>query len=245
MIRRMLAILLILLGACLFLYPTINDRYESYQQHQILQQWQENMQAMDQLIGEETEQLRAVGVWNTTSVGGDVISSSDVNVMVSEPLVSESAKPPSVSDTAVKVMATAKPPSAKPKNMEGVLSIDKIDLKLPILSGATMDNMKVAVASIANTGKAGAIGNYAIAGHRNLTYGKNFNRLDEVVPGDLIEVDTGSQKFVYSVAEKLYVLPTDVWVLQSKGSNREITLITCDPMVDPTHRLIVKGKLVE
>lgn len=245
MIRRMFAILLILLGVCLFLYPTINDRYETYQQHQILKQWQDNMQAMDQVTEEEKEEVHVAGVLNTISNGGGVNSSSEVSVMVSEPLVSESAKPTSVSDTVVKVVATAKPPPVKPKNMEGILSIDKIDLKLPILSGATMDNMKIAVASIANTGKAGAIGNYAIAGHRNLTYGKNFNRLDEVVPGDLIEVDTGSNKFVYRVDEKLYVLPTDVWVLQSKDSNREITLITCDPMVDPTHRLIVKGKLVE
>lgn len=245
MIRRLFALLLILLGVGLFLYPTMNDRYESYQQHQILKQWQDNMQAMDQVTGEEKEEVYVAGVLNTTWVGGDVTSSSEASVMVSEPLVSESSKPPSVSDTGVKVMATSKPPPAKPKNMEGVLSIDKIELKLPILSGATMDNMKIAVASIANTGKAGAIGNYAIAGHRNLTYGKNFNRLDEVVTGDLIEVDTGSRKFVYRVEEKLYVLPTDVWVLQGKGNNREITLITCDPMVDPTHRLIVKGKLVE
>ncbi|NQX64096.1 class D sortase [Paenibacillus qinlingensis] len=245
MIRRMFALLLILLGVCVFMYPTINDRYESYQQHQILKQWQDNMQAMDQVTGEANEEVPIAGILNTTSNGGGVTSSSEASVMVSEPLVSESAKPPIVSDTGVKVVATAKPPPAKPKNMEGVLSIDKIDLKLPILTGATMDNMKIAVASIANTGKVGAIGNYAIAGHRNLTYGKNFNRLDEVVPGDVIEVDTGSRKYVYSVEEKLVVLPTDVWVLQSNGSNREITLITCDPMVDPTHRLIVKGKLVE
>ncbi|WP_236292791.1 class D sortase [Paenibacillus allorhizoplanae] len=210
-----------------------------------MKQWQDNMQAMDQLPGEENVEVLAAGGSKATPVGSDVTPSPDASVWINEPLVSESAKPTSVSDTVVKVVATAKPPPAKPKNMEGVLSIDKIDLKLPILSGATMDNMKIAVASIANTGKAGAIGNYAIAGHRNLTYGKNFNRLDEVVPGDLLEVDTGSNKFVYRVDEKLYVLPTDVWVLQSKDSNREITLITCDPMVDPTHRLIVKGKLVE
>ncbi|CAN7166307.1 class D sortase [Paenibacillus sp. LjRoot153] len=245
MIRRWFALLLILLGVGLFLYPTMNDRYESYQQHQILQQWQDNMQAMDQLSGEENEELHSVGVLNATPVGSDVTSTPNASASAVESLMSVSTKPASGSDAPVNVIATAKPPPAKPKNMEGVLSIDKIDLKLPILSGATMDNMKIAVASIANTGKAGAIGNYAIAGHRNLTYGKNFNRLDEVDPGDVIEVDTGSRKFVYRVEEKLYVLPTDVWVLQSSGSNREITLITCDPMVDPTHRLIVKGKLVE
>lgn len=247
MSRRWFALLLILLGVGVFLYPTMNDRYESYQQHQILQQWQDNMQAMDQLMGEEDENPHSASVLNAPPIGSVVTPSSDASTSAAVPLESVVAKPTSGagSKAPVNVVATAKPPPAKPKNMEGVLSIDKIDLKLPILTGATMDNMKVAVASIANTGKAGAIGNYAIAGHRNLTYGKNFNRLDEVAPGDEIEVETGSQKFVYRVEEKLYVLPTDVWVLQSTESNREITLITCDPMVDPTHRLIVKGKLVE
>ena len=55
--------------------------------------------------------------------------------------------------------------------------------------------MSLSLASIAKTGKAGAIGNYAIAGHRNLTYGKNFNRLDELAVGDLIEVDTGEKQY--------------------------------------------------
>ncbi|OAS19492.1 class D sortase [Paenibacillus oryzisoli] len=247
MSRRWFALLLILLGVGVFLYPTMNDRYESYQQQQILQQWQDNMQAMGQLMEEEGEDPHSEGVLNAAPVGSVVtpLSEASASTAVAGQLESVVAKPTSGSKAPVNVIATAKPPPAKPKNMEGVLSIDKIDLKLPILTGATMDNMKVAVASIANTGKAGAIGNYAIAGHRNLTYGKNFNRLDEVVPGDEIEVETGSRKFVYRVEEKLYVLPSDVWVLQSTEGNREITLITCDPMVDPTHRLIVKGKLIE
>ena len=129
--------------------------------------------------------------------------------------------------------------------MEGILLIDKINLKIPILTNATQANMKVSVASITNTGRPGAVGNYAIAGHRNLTYGKNFNRLDEVDIGDLITVDTGTKQYVYKVGEKLYVLPEEVWVLNGNGKDREITLITCHPMENPTHRIAIKGKLIE
>ncbi|OCT13257.1 sortase [Paenibacillus pectinilyticus] len=236
MIRRVLPPLLILLGILIFLYPTFNDRYESYQQKQILKQWQDNMQAMDQTIPEESEVPSPIDALVATSL---TVPSTPVAAPASVVPATSTSSPPVVKQ------ATPKPVPMKPKNMEGVLSIAKIDLKLPILTDATMENMKVAVASIVNTGKAGAIGNYAIAGHRNLTYGKNFNRLDEVEPGDLIGVDTGNKQYVYKVEEKLYVLPTDVWVLQGNDKDREITLITCDPMVDPTHRLIVKGKLVE
>ncbi|SEF70276.1 class D sortase [Paenibacillus sp. UNC499MF] len=131
------------------------------------------------------------------------------------------------------------------KNIEGILVIDKIRLKLPILTDATKENLKISLASIAKTGKPGQIGNYAVAGHRNFAYGKNFNRLDEMTQGDTIEVDTSSGRFIYRVQEKRYVLPEQVEVLQGNGKDSEITLITCHPMKNPTHRIIVKGTLIE
>ena len=127
------------------------------------------------------------------------------------------------------------------RNMDGMLKIEKINLDLPILKEATEKNLITSVASM--TGKAGEKGNYAIAGHRNRTYGRNFNRLDEVVVGDLIEVDAGKAQFKYIVTEKLYVKPEEVWVLNSNQVDKEITLVTCHPMVKPTHRLIIKGKM--
>lgn len=128
-------------------------------------------------------------------------------------------------------------------NMDGILKIDKINLELPILKGATEKNMNISVASMDHTGKAGDFGNYVIAGHRNYTYGRNFNRLDEVEVGDIVEVDNGKNQYKYIVEEKLYVKPEETWVLNSNKKNKEITLITCHPMVNATHRLIIKGKI--
>ena len=128
-------------------------------------------------------------------------------------------------------------------NTDGVLKIDKINLEQPILRGATEKNMNISVASMDHTGKAGELGNYVIAGHRNYTYGRNFNRLDEVEVGDTIEVDTGKEQYKYIVEEKLYVKPQETWVLNDNKKSREITLITCHPMVNATHRLIIKGKI--
>lgn len=131
-------------------------------------------------------------------------------------------------------------------DLEGVMEIDKIDLKLPILTGAIHENMKTSVASIEHTGKLGQVGNYGIAGHRNLTYGRNFNRLDEVELGDKIKVtDNNGKEYIYEVFDKLYVYPKDTWVLNPSDDNREITLVTCHPIGSSTHRLIIKGKIKE
>lgn len=223
MMRRVLPTLLILLGIIIFLYPTINDRYESYRQQQILKQWQDTLRHIEVEASETSAQPADIP---------DPVQENNVIILPSQlnPLSAD----PSPSPVAI----TGGP-------VEGTLVIDKINLKLPILTDATAKNLKLSVASIANTGTAGAVGNYAIAGHRNLTYGKNFNRLDEVDAGDWIEVDTGSGQFWYQVQDKLYVLPEDVWVLEGNGKDREITLITCHPMENPTHRIVVKGKLQE
>ena len=45
--------------------------------------------------------------------------------------------------------------------------------------------------------------------------------------------------------EKLYVKPEEVWVLNGNKTDKEVTLITCHPQVNPTHRLIIKGKIID
>lgn len=130
-------------------------------------------------------------------------------------------------------------------DMEGLLKIEKIDLKLPVLTGATDENLLTSLASIKNTGSPGKVGNYGIAGHRSKTYGRNFNRLEEVEIGDTIEFSDTNNNYEYIVSEKLYVTPEEIEVLKGNNKDKEITLVTCHPMNNPTHRLIVKGKIKE
>ncbi|BFT68771.1 class D sortase [Paenibacillus sp. P36] len=246
MFRKVLSLACIIFGVLIFLYPALNDRYESYQQQKIMNQWQESLQIMDQIPPEESESAQTEGV---DTLIGKVETTGSLGAMgpvdTAGSVDSAATNPPSVKPVQPLDLQAAPKPTPLPKNVEGVLRIEKINLKLPILTDATVKNLKVSVASIANTGKPGGVGNYAIAGHRNLTYGKNFNRLDEVDLGDIIQVETGSKQFKYIVEDKQYVLPTDVSVLKGNGKDKEITLITCDPMDNPTHRLIIKGKIVE
>lgn len=125
----------------------------------------------------------------------------------------------------------------------GIISIDAIDLKLPILEGATKKNMKHAAAHMSETTALGQVGNAAIAAHRAHTEGRLFNRLDEVSMGDEILVQNEKEKYKYKVYNIVIVEPTDLSVLDKNDEDAIITLITCDPMINPTHRLIVQAKL--
>ena len=182
------------------------------------------------------QQNRLIAEWEKTS-----------QVLVPEVPVIEATEP----DNEAEELARKKEREAQEKerqeyiakHIEGILSIDKINLKLPILTGTSDKNLLIAVGSLESTGKAGEVGNYAIAGHRNYGYGRHFNRLDELEAGDMIKVETSNAEFYYEVREKLYVLSEDVWVLESGRTESEITLITCHPVENPTHRLIIKGVL--
>jgi sortase A len=136
-----------------------------------------------------------------------------------------------------------KEPPKKSSGIIGKMMINKINLTIPIMEGASQANLKVAAGHLKGTSPIGEVGNSAIAAHRSYTYGKQFNRLLEVETGDTIQIETSQKKFSYIVTEKLLVKPTDLSVLQNNQSESVVTLITCHPMKNPTHRYIVKAVL--
>lgn len=214
---KVVSIALIVIGIVVLCYPKLTEVYYDYQQQELVKEWEDSLNNIQSI-----DDLAPTPHETENSVNATTHDGADKQIK-----------------------ETTKPDFSSYKNMEGVLVIDKIDLLLPILHGATNENMRTTVASIVNTGKVGEVGNYAIAGHRNRTYGRNFNRLDELKIGDTIDVDNGDAQFVYTVTEKLRVKPEEVWVLEGNNKDKEITLVTCDPMVNPTHRLIIKGKIVD
>lgn len=125
----------------------------------------------------------------------------------------------------------------------GILKINKIDLKLPILEGASQNNLRYAAGHVSGTGVLGKEGNAGIAAHRSFKYGKLFNRLNELEKEDQVVVETPEGKLYYKVTQKFLVLPEDVSVLNPQKNTSMITLITCHPMKNPTHRLIVQAEL--
>ncbi|SFJ47184.1 sortase A [Halobacillus dabanensis] len=127
----------------------------------------------------------------------------------------------------------------------GTIEIPTIQLKLPILQGASDYNLKYGVGHMNGTAPIGHNGNAALAAHRGYSDGKLFNKLDEVKEGDSIFFHTTEGRFEYEVQNSLLVTPDNLTVLKQSGEGSMVTLITCDPVPDPTHRLIVKAGLID
>lgn len=213
--KKIMGCLLIVFGISLLAFPTIKEKYYDYKQEKIMNEWEEAMKAVE-----------------TYDINEEFI---ETDLSVNKISVQEQEK----SDTKKENNDWIK--TYIENNMEGVLKIKKIDFYQPILTGATEENLNISVATIENTGQMGRVGNYCIAGHRNRTYGRNFNRLDELEKGDIIEVSNRKETYIYEVKEKMIVKPEEIWVLKGNDKDHEITLITCDYSSKPTVRLIVKG----
>ena len=130
------------------------------------------------------------------------------------------------------------------ENMIGILQIPSIDLILPVLKRDSAADLDISAAQVAGSAGPGETGNFIIAGHRQLTYGRHFNRLHEVKTGDLIEFTGPGETFIYRVFDTKIIQPEDTTVLEP-SEEKLITLVTCHGTRRPFTRFVVQGRLLE
>ena len=98
----------------------------------------------------------------------------------------------------------------------------------------------------------GVPGNTVLIGHHNV-YGKVFEKLIYLVPGDEIEVYGEERLYRYEVVNKLLVEERDMpvekrlenaqWLMPS--TDERLTVVTCWPETSNTHRLIIVAAPLE
>ena len=123
-----------------------------------------------------------------------------------------------------------------------ILSIDTLDLKVPIYNGTDEINLNRGAGRIKGTAWIDSPGNMGIAGHRD----GFFRVLKDIELGDSIDMLTHQGKSEFVVSSITIVDPTDVSVL-APTDDSTITLVTCYPFYFVGHapkRYIVKGELI-
>jgi sortase A len=129
----------------------------------------------------------------------------------------------------------------------GVIQIDRIDIRIPIVEGVKDENLIFAIGHYPGTPMPGKAGNVVLAGHRSYSFGQFFNRLDEMRIADPVLITYRGEVYRYIVYDIFEILPDEGWVL-GPPENRDdkiLTLITCTPVYGATHRLIVRCRLDE
>lgn len=131
------------------------------------------------------------------------------------------------------------------KRMTGVIIIEKIDLRMVIMDGVDEETLRVSAGRMPGTSKLDEIGNCVLAGHRSYTFGKYFNRLDELEAGDQVTIKTLDKTLKYEVFKKFIVEPDDFSITDKNDTDKILTLFTCHPVAIATHRLVIQAKQVE
>lgn len=132
------------------------------------------------------------------------------------------------------------------------IRIESIGTDFIMLQGVDLKWLKEGPGHFPQTPFPGEPGNVAVAGHRT-TYKAPFNRIDELVPGDVISVQTVQGTFTYLVdahidpsngetAGHFIVSPNDLWILDQTGDNR-LTLMACHPEFTAAQRIVVTATL--
>jgi sortase A len=119
------------------------------------------------------------------------------------------------------------------------------DFAVPVVQGVRESDLARGIGHYPKTVGPGAVGNFAVAGHR-ATHGEPFRNLDRMRTGDRVVVETKDTWFTYVVDRTRIVSPADVWVIEpvpgrpgAKPTRELMTLTTCHPRWASTHRLIV------
>lgn len=126
------------------------------------------------------------------------------------------------------------------------IRIPKIGVDVVVVEGTSASALRAGAGHYPETPLPCSVGNVGIAGHRT-TYGKPFNEVDQLAPGDLIFLDTPVGSCTYRVAKPPFVvLPTDFSVVAPPPdpSARWLTLTSCTPKGSAARRIVIRATYV-
>jgi sortase A len=123
----------------------------------------------------------------------------------------------------------------------GRITIHKIGASYDIVQGTDTSSLQKGAGHYPGTAFPGLDQTVAIAGHRT-TYLAPFRHIDELSPGDQINVKMPYAEFTYVVQYHKIVLPTALWVTHNVGYDR-LVLSACNPLYSAAQRIIVFARL--
>ena len=124
------------------------------------------------------------------------------------------------------------------------IKIPALGLDTVVVEGVTPSALRAGAGHYPQTPLPCEGGNVSIAGHRT-TYGRPFGNVDQLKPGDTIELTTPVGGCVYKVSRAPFVVaPSELSVIDPTPE-RSLTLTTCHPRGSAAQRLIIRATWVK
>lgn len=226
-ILLIIAIIFIIVGTGIFLYPSISNYFAEKNHVEAIR----NYDKMVVKIGEDSlkKEKEKAQIYNE-NLSGDPVH--DPFVLGSGYALPENYK---------EVL------NISGDGIMGYIQIPKISVDLPIYHGTSEEVLEKGVGHIQNTSVpiGGNSTHSVLTGHTGLPNAELFTRLDELVVGDIFYIHILNDILTYKVYEIKVVLPDNIDELRITSGEDLVTLVTCTPYGVNSHRLLVKAKRVE
>mgnify|MGYP001573358068 CR=1 FL=1 len=126
------------------------------------------------------------------------------------------------------------------------LIVPVIDVDLPVFPGVDESALGRGAGWLPGTSLpvGGARTRSVIAGHSGRLEADYLTRLDELAQGDIFLVEVLGETLAYRVTDTRAVDPRDLTALRLEDDRDLVTLVTCTPRGENTHRLLVTGERI-
>jgi len=232
---RYLGIALIAIGIVIIAYPFYNNFVMKRREADVMNSWE------NQVSFDTTMQATTQATTTDTLAGNDTqVTDESGNTGQSQTTQSTDQSQSSQTTSGGQIDQSQQViPGATFK-----ITIPKINSSWVGYEGTNIPSLKRGPGHYIVTPKPGELGTCVIAGHRT-TYGAPFNRVDQLLNGDQIIIETmDGKQFIYLVTGQMEVLPNDLSALK-QTEYASLILTTCTPKFYATRRLLVFAKLAQ
>lgn len=226
-ILLVIALILILGGSGIFLYPNVSNYFAKKNQVEAIRTYDEKVVQIDKDI------LKAE--WQKAQIYNENLAGDPVY----DPFVEGSGY--ALPENYTEVLNITK------DGIMAYIEIPKIEIYLPIYHGSSSEVLEKGVGHIQSTSLpiGGNSTHCVLTGHTGLPSAELFTRLDEMVIGDIFYIHILDEILTYKVYETKVILPDEIDELKIENGSDHVTLVTCTPYGVNTHRLLVKAERTE
>ena len=126
----------------------------------------------------------------------------------------------------------------------GRIKIPRTGTNFVIVEGTQPGDLRKGPGHYADTAMPGLPGTVAMAGHRT-TYLAPFRKLNELRPGDRIDVEMPYGRFTYRLVTRHIVSPRAYQFVTRRAGYSRLALTACHPLYSARQRIVVFGRLVD
>lgn len=212
-----------IIGLCVFLYPSVSDFVNEWAQKREISQYESKVSELSDDVYKEL--ISKAQEYNSSLVGYNIVENQE-----------------NLNEDEYKKLL-----SVDGSNIIGYLKIPKIDIRLPIYHGTDQSILQVGIGHMEGTSLPvpGETVHTVLSGHTGLPSSKLLTDLVDLEVGDTFDIVVLNQIYTYEVDQILVVEPDDTDALELVEGQQYATLVTCTPYGVNTHRLLVRGKLIQ